>query len=108
MHQVDNQFLKLNLNMKFKFQVFLHDPNFFYMSHNPESTTQAIKVNMPKLIKSGFVFEQWIKAVKHIKYNRNLSPCVAELNYSFKACLNEYIVHSTNCTVSEQALQRFL
>ena len=98
----DYQWLKLNINMNFKFRVFLHDPNFFYISHNPEGVTKAIKINMPELVtKGGGVFEQWIKVVKHFKYNRKLSPCIADPSYSFTACINEYIVYSTNCTVSK-------
>lgn len=105
----DYQYLKLNLNKNFKFRVFLHDPNFFYISHNPEGVTQAIKIDMPELVtKGGGVFEQWIKVVKHFKYNRNLSPCIADPNYSFTACINEYIVYSTNCSVSRTTFEKVL
>ena len=104
----DYQWLKLNLKVNFKFRVFLHDPNFFYVSHNPEGVTQAIKVNMPELVSKGTMFEQWIKVVKHFKYNRNLSPCIADPFYSFTACINEYIVYSTNCTVSKTIFAKVL
>ena len=105
----DNQWLKMNFNTTFKFRVFLHDPNFFYISHNPEGVTQAIKINMPELMtKGGGVYEQWIKAVKHFKYNRKLSPCIADPSYSFTACINEYIVYSTNCTVSKTIIANVL
>ena len=98
----DQQFLKLNLNQNLTFLLFLHDQNFFFVSHNPQSPSHALKINMSEIIQEDeqpWVFTQWINVVKKIKYNRNQSPCVDDPNYSFSFCLVEYIVKSTNCTV---------
>ena len=101
----DQQFLKLNLNRNLTFLIFLHDPNFFFVSHNPQSPSHAVRINMSELFqedKQEWVFIQWINVVKKMKYYRNQSPCVNDPNYSFSFCLIKYIVKSTNCTVRDQ------
>ena len=48
LHQ--NQFIKLNLNMNLRFLILFHDPNFFFLSNNPHSTTEtALAIDMNEL-----------------------------------------------------------
>ena len=101
----ENDLLKLYLNHNLTFLVFLHDPNFFFISKNPDSAPAVgIHLNMPTDLNSyeddKLIGLQWIYAVKNIKYNRKDSICVTEAEYSFKSCLIDYIVKATNCTVS--------
>ena len=108
----DYQFIKLDLNPERKFIVFLHDPNFFFFSLNPESAPLIkLYLNMSELKTSREtrnVAQQWINAVKNIKYNRKQSPCVDDVDYSFTSCLIDHIVQSTNCTVYVNFTQSFL
>ena len=49
----ENQFIKLNLNMNFTFKIFIHDPDFFFLTQNPQGTTEAgLQVNMQDLRKA--------------------------------------------------------
>ena len=93
------------------FQIFFHDPRFFFFSLNPLSLPMInLKINMPDLIpdttinaSTGFkpIVQQWIYAVKNVKYNRGQAPCIEDINYSFTSCIIDHIVKSTNCTVSQ-------
>ena len=109
-HLRDNQFLKFNLRSDKKIQMFLHDPRFFFVTLKPLSIPMInLKINMPDYIpdtiinKSGVttIAQQWIHAIKNIKYNRKQAPCVDDTNYSFTSCVVDHIVKSTNCTVRE-------
>ena len=101
----ESNLFKLYLNNNLSFLVFLHDPNFFYVSQNPESAPSVIihlnmETDLGSLTRDKLKGLQWIYAVKNIKYNRKASLCVTDTKYSFKSCLIDYIVKSTNCTVS--------
>ena len=60
----------------------------------PDSTIKASTGFKP-------IVQQWIYAVKNVKYNREQAPCVEDINYSFTSCIIDHIVKSTNCTVSQ-------
>ena len=46
----ENQFIKLNLNMKLAYVIFFHDQDFFFLSQNPQGPTdKGLRVNMPEL-----------------------------------------------------------
>ena len=90
--------------------MFLHDPRFFFATLKPLSLPLInLQINMPDFIpntminKSGVtpVAQQWIHAVKNVKYNRKQAPCVDDINYSFTSCVIDHIVKSTNCTVRQ-------
>ena len=105
------QFIKLNIKSDKTYQIFFHDPRFFFFSLNPLSLPLInLKINMPDLIpdktikaSTGFkpIVQQWIYAVKNVKYNREQAPCIEDINYSFTSCIIDHIVKSTNCTVSQ-------
>ena len=105
------QFIKFNIKSDKIFQIFFHDPRFFFFSLNPLSLPMInLKINMPDLIpdttinaSTGFkpIVQQWIYAVKNVKYNRGQAPCIEDINYSFTSCIIDHIVKSTNCTVSQ-------
>ena len=104
------QFIKLNLKFDKVFQIFIHDPRYFFFSLNPLSLPLInLNIDMPDLIpekmineSSGFkpIVQQWIYAEKNVKYNREQAPCVEDINYSFTSCIIDHVVKSTNCTVS--------
>ena len=46
----ENQFIKLNLNMNLTFLIFFHDPDFFFLTQNPQGTTEPpLRAIMPEL-----------------------------------------------------------
>ena len=73
--------------------VFLHDPDFFYLSHKippvPSISYQNSEMNIH--------YRQDIELVKHKKRSTKSSPCKAEENYSFNVCLRNVIQKIAGC-----------
>ena len=47
----ENEFIKLNLNMDLTILIFFHDPDFFFLTQNPQGTTEeGLSVAMSELL----------------------------------------------------------
>ena len=89
-----------------KYRIWLHDPNFFFVSVNPSSAPSlpiTMEKNKLKVLNVGAeVAMQFFVVEKITLYNRDSSPCThyEEFNSSFYACTVRKITSKIGCKVS--------
>ena len=95
--------IKIGLDKKKKYRIWLHDPNFFYMSMNPSSfpRIQTLLLNLKKNYKSGFSKNQYILAEEHILLDRLKAPCTdyKSIESSFSQCIVDFVRNGIGCKV---------
>ena len=95
--------VKIGLDKKKKYRIWLHDPNFFYMSGNPSSFPgiQTLLLNLDKEYRTGFSKNQFILAEENILLNRDKAPCTdyKSIGSSFSRCIIDFVRNKTGCKV---------
>ena len=91
----------INLNLSLSYNVYLHDPDFFLVTHNPSSSPR-IKIDIKDLEKIGNLNMQYFTAKKHSLKTWKYQKCVDydKKGSSFTNCLFKNIIEETGCKVS--------
>ena len=94
--------IKIALDKTKKYRIWLHDPNFFYMSMNPSSfpRIQTLLLNL-KNWKTGSSKNQYILAEEHLLLDREKAPCTdyTIIGSSFSQCIVDFVRNETGCRV---------
>ena len=88
----ESKFIKIKLNKSLEYKVWIHDPDFFFMSWNPKS--------VPKIsLKLSFNNTHIIQFIS--KEKRSLmSGCTKYKKTTFTTCIVRHIVNEVGCKVS--------
>ena len=78
----------------FRFYVFVHDINFFFVNVNPFGPTKSFWEFNGNALPHHF---QEISLVKHKKMNLDHKPCNEADNYNFGKCVKESLVQQVGC-----------
>ena len=96
----EGKYLKVFLNPKVIYRIFIHDANFFVTSMNPSGTPKLeIPINFEgQIMPASF---QYFYAEKHKLLNRDSSLCTnyEEIGSSFSACVAQHVSNLTKCKV---------
>ena len=90
--------LLFRMNKSLIYQIHIHDPNFFFLTTNP-ITIPKIKIFRSIRSVGGreFYHMTYIRAIKHIKMNREKEPCGSGPGYNFVRCLKNSIARTVGC-----------
>ena len=78
----ETKFVKLKLNDSLEYRVWIHDPNFFFMSWNPRSTPSLLaKLKFNKIDRNHLI--QYISKEKNILLNTEKAKIVQIIHSSF-------------------------
>ena len=84
-------------NSKLKYQVFIHDPDFFFPTRNPKAHP-GFFVSLPKSEEaSNLMYIQNMEIIEHRNINLKKNPCIENPEYSFSACLKDAVIRSVGC-----------
>ena len=78
--------LRIGLNISFHFEIYFHDPKFFYVTRNPEPGHPCIRhfVDSQEL---PYVFAFALTEVEELNVPHD--PCNEDPNYNFRMCIKE-------------------
>ena len=93
------QFIKVHLNtsIPIRYKLWLHDPDFFMLSLNPNSVPTID--NTLNVSGAPLGVQLFINAEEHYLLNREKSPCSDYQDSSFTKCVENYVITKTNCKV---------
>ena len=78
--------------------VYLHDPDFFFMTYNPFTMPMTeVHLNPEELNSSHLLLPMAV--VKTTKLNRPEMPCNPSPKYSFTTCVKQSLARMTNCSL---------
>ena len=83
----------MNFEPSFSYYPFIHDPNMFVNSANPESMPRILIPMSANYGQKMF----YIKAILHVKMNLQRSPCEEVTSYSLTSCLRNKISQKIGC-----------
>ena len=95
----DDNGLHIHLKTGQKFSVYIHDPNFYVLSINPDTVPNinfGIEDSRSQII--------YIKAVYHQKMNKPNSPCVLSKSYNFTRCVADFVTRRVGCRLEFDSL----
>ena len=80
------------LNKSLDYRIFIHDPDFFFISFNPK-VYPGFKEYLPKQDENStdLYYIQNIEIIKHDNLNLEKSPCVDYTEYDFSICLKNAV-----------------
>ena len=85
--------LSIALNKSLEYMIIINDPDFMLMTSNPTVVPRLV-FNIDENYGEKTVY---IEATKHLKMNRDESPCAEEAGYSFHDCVRQYIADKVGC-----------
>ena len=88
-----NNEIHLFFNVNLTFIVFVHDPNFFIYSNNPEAIPMTTLI-VPK--KKTFQLISFVET-EHEELNVPADPCEEDIEYSFTACVKKMLARQVGC-----------
>ena len=93
------QYIKVHLNtsIPIRYKIWLHDPEFFMLSLNPNSVPTID--NTLNVSAAPLGVQLFINAEEHYLLNREKSPCSDYQDSSFTKCVENYVITKTNCKV---------
>ena len=86
--------LRIGLNISFNFEIYIHDPKFFYVTRNPEPGHPCIRqyVDSQEL---PYVFAFALTEVEELNVPED--PCNEDPDYNFQRCINERFSKRVGC-----------
>jgi len=84
-------------NSSLKYQVFIHDPDFFFLTRNPKAHP-GFFVSLPLSDEaSNLMYIQNMEIVEHKNLNLKKNPCMENPEYSFSSCLKDAVARRVGC-----------
>ena len=90
----DTTWIRIDLNKSLNYTIFIHDPQFFMYTMNPDTIPQ-IQINLS----GGYVYSVYIRAKYHSKIAKvtETQTCEDDKFYSFTACIKENMSKKVGC-----------
>ena len=86
------------LKRKYDYRIYVHDPDFFFLTSNPRAFP-GFKLFLPheNIASTDLLHIQSIEIVKHNKLNLEKSPCMEDRDYIFSNCLRNAVNVKVGC-----------
>ena len=86
------------LKRKYDYRIYVHDPDFFFLTSNPRAFP-GFKIFLPheNIASTDLLHIQSIEIVKHNKLNLEKSPCMEDRDYIFSNCLRNAVNVKVGC-----------
>ena len=94
---VSESALKTSLytNVKYEYEIYIHDPSFFYITRNEESGHPNLRIPINLERKGSFMFSIALTEVAEL--NVPDDPCNEDPKYNFRRCLKESFLRKVGC-----------
>ena len=94
---VSESALKISLytNVKYEYEIYIHDPSFFYITRNEESGHPNLRIPINLERKGSFMFSIALTEVAEL--NVPDDPCNEDPNYNFRKCMKESFLRKVGC-----------
>ena len=90
----DHSQVFLTLSKNFVYEIFLHDKHFFMINENPTGLG-SIRLTLNPNITGRVYYRISLTMVEEL--NLTDDPCNPDLEYNFRACINEYLSSEVGC-----------
>ena len=84
-------------NSNLNYQIFIHDPDFFYLTRNPKAHPGFFVSLSRSEEASNLMYIQNMEIVEHRNLNLRKNPCMENPEYSFSSCLKDAVTRIVGC-----------
>ena len=86
----------LSLKNNLKYEIFVHDPEFFYWTSSKRAIP-GFRQFLDIKDEVGSYFFSDVEVIRHVNIPRNEKSCEENPNYSFKMCIKKSAINSVGC-----------